>query len=441
VTIPNSLERLSIAIDSLKPHGRQIRRHRRSKIEKLKKLIAHYGQLPPIIVDTSGAIIDGHAVWQAMRELGAAEIGAIRVAGRSEAEIRALRLALNRLPAEAAWDNKELRAEFEELISLSFDLDLTGFDTAEIDHVLDLDLPTANVVEDSAGIPPLDHVPVSAAGDIWICGDHRLGCGDALDQTFVELVRERKLVDVVFADPPFNLKIDGFASHRHPDFVQGAGEMSSNEFTTFLAKALTVLQQSCGSRALIYICMDWRHLFELLTAGRDGGLPLSQLCVWAKTNPGLGGLYRSQHELVCVFRAGPDAPVDNVALGRHGRNRSNLWTYRGQSAFGADRDESLAAHPTVKPVALVADVLRDTTKRRGIVLDTFAGSGTTIIAAQDTGRRCYSVELDPRYVDVAVRRFQHHTGRDAIHAETGELFNERYDRLLAITQEPHADGK
>jgi hypothetical protein len=230
----------------------------------------------------------------------------------------------------------------------------------------------------------------------------------------------------------YNVPIAGFVSgkgrNQHREFVQGTGEMSTEQFTEFLAKALQVLKTSCSPRALIYACMDWRHVHDLLSAGIRSALELYNICVWAKTNAGMGSLYRNQHELVCVFKAGDETPANNVELGRHGRYRSNLWTYRGFNAFGAERDEMLAAHPTVKPVALIADVLRDVTKRGGVVLDTFMGSGSTLIAAEETGRRCFGTELDPLYVDVAVRRWQAHSKRDAVHAESGELFAARWQQ-------------
>jgi ParB-like chromosome segregation protein Spo0J len=233
--IRNSYEWQSLPIDSVEPYSRHARRHDRRKITKLKKLIGHFGQVVPIIIDSSNVIVDGHAVWQALRELGSGEIAAIVVAGRSDPEIKALRLALNRLPAEAVWDNRELRAAFEDLISLSFDLDLTAFNAAEIDHILDLDLPKANVVEEQ--IPSVYAQPVSKPNDIWVCGDHRLGCGNAHDSGLVSRVSARVLADVCFTDPPYNLPIDGFVSgkgrNQHREFAQGTGEMSADQFTIF----------------------------------------------------------------------------------------------------------------------------------------------------------------------------------------------------------------
>ena len=207
--------------------------------------------------------------------------------------------------------------------------------------------------------------------------------------------------------------------------------MSSEEFTAFLSSALKVLRASSSPRALIYACMDWRHIAELLAAGKQCDLPLANLVAWVKTNAGMGSLYRSQHELIAVFKAGSDPYTNNVELGRHGRNRTNVWTYRGMSAFGSDREELLAAHPTVKPVMLVADAIRDVTKRGEVVVDTFLGSGTTLMAAAETGRTCFGVELDPLYVDASIRRWQSYTHRDATHAETGELFCDRAARGAA----------
>jgi DNA modification methylase len=433
MSIQNSTEWRSVPIDRLKPYGKTLRRHDRRKVNKLKKLIGYFGQVVPVIIDTDHVIVDGHAVWQAMREMGAGEIATITVANHNATELKALRLALNRLPQDAGWDKQALRAEFEELVSISFDLEITGFDTAEIDHILDLDIPHANIVEDEEAIAPLAETAVSAPGDIWICGDHRIGCGSALDRDFVEQVAAGAQADVAFTDPPYNVPVDGFISGkgkvRHREFVQGTGEMSAEAFAGFLVAALSVLNASCKPRALLYSCMDWRHIGELIAAGKQCDLRLYNICVWVKSNAGMGSLYRNQHELVAVFQGGDIAPVNNVELGRHGRNRSNVWNYRGFNSFGNNRDELLSLHPTVKPIALIADVLRDVTKRGGSVLDTFLGSGSTLVAAEETGRRGFGVDLDPLYVDIAVRRLQKATRLDVVHAETGELFDERADRL------------
>jgi DNA modification methylase len=419
--IRNSSEWISLPIDSIKPYSRSVRRHSRRQITKLKELIGHFGQVAPIIVDANRVIVDGHAFWQAMRELGSGEIAAVAVTGRSDPEIKALRLALNRIPSDAVWDNERLRREIQELVNLSFDVELTGFDAPEIDHILDVDLQELNVVD--ADIPAVEKIAVSVAGDVWVCGHHRVGCGDARDQAFVDRVRHGKMSDICFVDPPYNVPIAGFVSGKRRD-----------EFTAFLGETLKVLRAASTPSALIFACMGWPHVFELIGAGRQCGLDLLDMCVWAKTNAGMGSLYRSQHELICIFKAAAEAHAINVELGRHARSRSNLWTYRGFNAFGSDRDE-LLAHPTVKPVLMIADALRDVTKRGGIVLDTFLGSGSTLMAAEETGRHCFGIELDPLYVDLAIRRWQTKTARDAFHAETGELFEARARHLTATAEE------
>ncbi len=433
----NSTEWQWIPIKSVKPYARHARNHNKRTIEKIKRLIGHSGQLVPIIVDPNNVIIDGHAVWQSMTELGSGDIAVVVVAGRSDPETKALRLALNRIPSDAAWDNERVRQELQELVDLSFELELTGFDAPEIDHILDVDVQKLNVVD--ADIPAVEKIAASSISDVWVCGHHRVGCGDARDQAFVDRVRDGKSSDICFVDPPYNVPIAGFVSGKgraqHREFAVAAGEMSPDEFTAFLGASLKVLRAASTPRALIFACMDWRHVFELIGAGRQCGLDLFNLCVWAKTNAGMGSLYRSQHELICVFKAGAEAHANNVELGRHGRNRSNLWTYRGFNAFGSDRDELLANHPTVKPVLMIADALRDVTKRGGIVVDTFLGSGSTLMAAEETGRRCFGIEFDPLYVDVAIRRWQTKTARDAAHAETGELFEDRARRLVTPTEE------
>ena len=301
---------------------------------------------------------------------------------------------------------------------MDFDLDLTGFDTPEIDHYLNLDLPQANVEENGSDIPPVGVRAVSSLGTIWRLGNHCVGCGSATDPAFVSRVLDGRAASVCFVDPPYNIKVDGFITgkgrHRHREFVQGAGEMSTDEYFGLLRDSLLVLKDFCTPTALVYACIDWRHVMEMTVAGRACDMPLYTICVWTKTNGGMGGIYRNAHELVCVFRAGTETPLDNVELGRHGRNRTNVWSYPGMSSFGKERGELLGSHPTVKPVAMIADVLRDVTKRGDVVLDTFLGSGSTLMAAQETGRICCGVELDPLYVDVTIRRWQNATGRDAV---------------------------
>jgi DNA modification methylase len=423
-----------VPIDSLKPYAKILRHHPRSQLTTIRRSLAHYGQVIPILVSATYEIIDGHFICEALKANGEPEVLVGVVNHLTPAQIRGLRLQLNRSALDAVWDKQQLRSELQELLDLSFDLDLTAFPAQDIEFILDLDMPSANVGENQADIPRVDDNPVARRGDIFRLGQHLQGCGDARDQAFVDRVLDGVKANVCFVDPPYNVKIDGFVTgkgrHRHREFIEGAGELSDAEFFSFLRDSLDVLQQSSAANAIIFACMDWRHALEMTAAGRSLGLPLINICVWAKTNAGLGSLYRSQHEFVFVFKAGDEPHRNNVELGRFGRNRSNLWTYPGMTAFGKDRDELLRSHPTVKPVALISDAIRDVTKRGDVVLDTFSGSGSVLIAAEETGRKCRAVELDPLYVDVAIRRWQKCTGRDAVLLQTGEQFNDRA-RLLA----------
>jgi DNA modification methylase len=422
------------AIHSLRPYPAELRRHSRRQISKLRRSIDRYAQVVPIIVSSTGEIIDGHAIWEALKANGAAEVLVVRVSHLNDAEVRALRLQLNRAAQDAVWQKPQLKAEIGALLEIGFDLDLTGFETVEIDNLLNLDIPGANVVEDAETIPPLADRAVAQLGQIFQLNNHRLGCGDAVDLAFVKSVCDQRKVDCVFTDPPYNLKIDGVVTgngkHRHREFVQAAGEMPKADFCYFLRERMEVLISSCADHAVIFVCMDWRHSLELLVAAEQLKLPHINTAVWAKTNPGMGTLYRSQHEFVHIFKAGEKPHRNNIELGRFGRNRSNLWTYAGMTAFGKDRDELLSSHPTVKPVPLIADAIRDVTRRGDLILDSFCGSGSTIIAAEETGRLCCAVELDPLYVDVAIRRWQNVTGCDAVCVNTGETFNSIAERRL-----------
>jgi DNA modification methylase len=431
--ISNALQTITVSIDEIRPYSRQLRRRSRRDREKLKTLVERYGQVRPVLLDADYVVIDGHALLEALKGLGRAQVLVTIVHGLGDAEVKGLRLAINRLPEDAAWDDENVRHELTELLQLGFELDLTGFDPVEIDHHLEIDIPKLNGVEDDDA-PLREANVVSRSGDVWLCGGHRVGCGDATDADFIRSMLGEASADMCFVDPPYNIQIGGFASGKgkteHREFVQASGEMTEGQFTSLLTRSLGVLASSSSQNALIYACMDWRHLYELLSAGRQCGLKLSNLCVWAKTNAGMGSFYRSQHEHVAVFRAGADAHLNNVELGRHGRNRSNLWTYRGMNSFGRDRDAALAAHPTVKPVLLVADAIRDCTRRGQIVLDTFLGSGSTLIAAEETGRLCVGCDLDPGYLDVCVRRWQARTRQDAVHAVSHRTFEEHAEAVL-----------
>jgi DNA modification methylase len=439
--LSNSMSVQRVPTDALRPAPTPVRRHPKKQLAKVRKSLEAFGQVTPILVSSDWEIIDHELVWQALKEIGATHVDVIIVADKSPSELKALRLVLNRTALDALWDEQNLRSILEQLVEVDFDLDLTGFDTPEIDHYLNLDTPQANVEENGSDIPLVEAKAISTSGIIWALGDHRVGCGSATDLAFVSRLLNGKTANVCFVDPPYNIPVDGFITgkgrHRHREFVQGAGELSTDAYFALLRDSLLVLKECCVPTALVYACIDWRHVMEMTVAGRACDMPLYSICVWTKTNGGMGGIYRNAHELVCVFRAGNETPLDNVELGRHGRNRTNVWSYPGMSSFGKERDQLLGSHPTVKPVAMIADVFRDVTRRGDIVLDTFLGSGSTLMAAQETGRICCGVELDPLYVDVTIRRWQNATGRDAVLVETGEPFNNVAQRLLAAPSDPN----
>lgn len=415
-----------VRIDRLRPLGRKTRKHPSYQIRKLTRSLREYGQIVPILVDTAGAVVSGSAVVQAAKKLGLTQIAAVTISDLTEAQLRSLRLALNRLSEDASWDPRELSLEFSDLVQLDSNLDLTisGFDMGEIDILFRGQIDEDDV-DDADGLPPIDpsRPPISELGDLWYLGRHRLLCGDALDPSSFDRLMDREVAEMVFTDPPYNLEIEGNVSGlggaRHGEFAMASGEMSEAEFTDFLRKALLNSAAHSIDGAVHFICMDWRHLPELMAAGRDVYHRQLNLCIWAKTNAGMGSLYRSQHELIVVFKHGAKPHVNNVELGRHGRHRSNVWTYRGMNSFGAERDQFLAQHPTVKPLALVEDAILDCSNRGGIVLDAFVGSGTTLIAAERTGRYGFGLEIEPRYVDVALRRFRAFTGIEPLHVGTG----------------------
>jgi DNA modification methylase len=437
MTLKNSLEIVYLKATAIKPSPHAARQHSRAQRRKLKSILGRFGQVVPLPLDAvSGTLIDGHAVFDALVELGHDEIAVVRLENRSEAEVRALRLALNRVSQDAVWDDAKLRGEFEYLISVGFELDLSGFEAVEIDMALSIDAPTAAVVEEEVAEDVTPTGPaVAQLGDVFLLGPHRVGCGDARDAAFIGSLVAGKQVACVFTDPPYNVKIDGFVSGlgktRHREFAMGTGEMSREQFVAFLSATVAAITPVLTDGAILYLCMDWRHGGELCEAAVQNRLEQKNLCVWVKTNAGMGSFYRSQHELIYVFKHGEGPHQNHFGLGGGGRNRSNVWQYRGVNAFGKDRMSLLGVHPTVKPVAMIADALRDVTRRGELVLDAFLGSGSTLIAAEETGRVCIGIELDPGYVDVAIRRWQKRTGKDAVHAVTGETFDAIAERVAA----------
>jgi DNA modification methylase len=420
-----------LPISSLKLYARNPRTHSPKQIRQIADSIRRFGFTNPILVDSEGGVIAGHGRVRGAQHLGMESVPTIRLEHMSEEEKRAYVIADNKLAENAGWDRELLALELEYLseLDLDFDLTITGFETAEIDLLIGEHSANAtNAVADQ--IPEVDESApaVSRLGDAWTLGPHCLLCGDATRLKSFEQLLGGRLAEMTFVDPPYNVGIGGHVSGRgairHREFAMGSGEMSEKQFIAFLRTVFRNLIAHSASGSIHFVCMDWRHLFELLSAGRQVYSELKNLCIWNKNNGGLGSLYRSKHELVFVFKHGAGAHINNVELGRFGRNRTNVWDYPGVNTFRNGRLEELEMPPTVKPAALVADAILDCSKRGGLILDGFGGSGTTLIAAETTGRRAFLLELDPVYVDVSIRRFSKFTGTKVIHVQSGRTFDQ-----------------
>jgi DNA modification methylase len=385
-------------------------------------------------VDDAKQIIAGHGRVEAAKLLGIDAVPTVRLSHLSEAEKRAYVLADNKLAEKAGWDRELLAIELQGLIELDVDVELTGFEMAEIDLILEEAREASGNASgpDDAVPEPLLSPAVSQTGDLWLLGSHHLLCGDARDQAAYDQLLAGAKAEFVFTDPPYNVAIDGHVCGlgriHHREFAMGRGEMSEAEFTAFLKTVFALLAENSIDGSIHQVCMDWRHVWEMLEAGRTAYSELKNLCVWNKTNAGMGSFYRSKHELVFIWKSGTAAHLNNFELGQHGRHRSNVWDYPGVNTMRAGRLEELAMHPTVKPVALVADAIKDCSRRGGLVLDPFCGSGTILIGAERTGRKARALEIDPIYVDVAVRRWQAYAGKSAILAGSSETFETTAER-------------
>lgn len=415
---------------SIRANKRNARTHDRRQIDQIAASINAFGFTNPILIDETDMIIAGHGRLAAAHQLALSEVPVIRIAHLSDPQKRALMLADNKIALNAGWDMDVLAAELAELSSteVDLDIDLTGFETGEIDVILNGADGKGRDEPETAPLPDPDLSGITRRGDVWQLGEHRIMCGDALCKHDLDSLMRGDIAAAGFVDPPYNVPVNGHVSGkgqvRHREFVQGSGEMSKEAFRSFLLGAFSNGVRASREGAVWFACMDWRHMEEMLWAGRQAFGEMLNLCVWAKTNGGMGSLYRSQHELVFVFRAGRATHRNNVQLGRYGRNRTNLWTYPGVNVFRAGRTEELRAHPTAKPVSMIRDALMDVSARGDIVLDTFLGAGATLMAANDCGRLVRGLELDPLYVDAALRRWRSATGDDPIRQCDGASFSD-----------------
>jgi DNA modification methylase len=412
--------------DTLRPYANNARTHSKRQIRQIADSIKAFGFTNPVLVDGKMMIIAGHGRVEAAKLLRMSEIPTIELSELSENEIRAYILADNKLAEKAGWDESILKIELQHLLTLDTGLDvtITGFEIGEIDLILRYsDSPEP---EDKA--PEMPGPAVTQIGDLWLLGEHRLLCASALEESSYTTLLDGASAQVAFTDPPYNVAIDGHVcgngAIKHEEFAMAAGEMDEAQFTTFLNRCMSQLIRHTEKGSVHFLCMDWRHMREMLAAGSKNYDDLLNLCVWVKDNGGMGSLYRSQHELVFVYRNGSAPHRNNVQLGKYGRNRTNVWEYPGVNTMSKQSEEGnlLALHPTVKPIAMVSDALLDCSAPRDIALDPFLGSGTTLIAAEKTRRICYGLELSPKYVDVAIRRWEALTGRQAVHAVSGRVF-------------------
>ena len=409
----------------LRPYPGNPRKHPERQIRKLMKVLRRHWTVP-ILIDESDTILCGHARLEAARRLGIEQVPTIRISGLSEAEKRAIVIADNKLAEEAAWDVKELKLHLGCLLDLDFDVELTGFSTGEVDLIIDGLVPHDQEPVDD--LPPFDQGPsVCQPGDEWQLGPHRLLCGDALvADNYARLMGDEQ-AQMLVSDPPYNdsmKSVVGGGKVKPREFMQASGELSRVAFTDFLAKFVTHAIHHAADGAIHFIFMDWRHLPELLAAALPQYDEWKNLLVWNKDNAGQGSFYRSKHELIAVFKSGTAAHINNFGLGAEGRYRTNVIDCPSVNSFHPARRGDQELHPTTKPVALIADLIRDCSRRNGVILDPFGGSGTTLIAAERTGRCARLMEIDPLYVDVVIRRWQRLTNKEALHAATGRSFNE-----------------
>lgn len=428
-----AIEYRSIATLRLDPKNPRL--HSQKQIRQISRSIEVFGFNVPILINAEMQVVAGHGRLQACKLLGFTEVPTIRLEHLTEIQTHAFMITDNRLTENSVWDERLLGEQFKALsiLELNFNIDIVGFEMGQIDMMIEGLEPASPGKKDSADAIPafLSKTPVTQPGDLWSLDRHRVHCGDARAEETYSVLMEGRRAAAVFSDPPYNDPIDGyvagFGKIHHPEFAMASGEMSEAEFTTFLTEVLTLLARHSTDGALQFICMDWRHTPELLAASRHAYTEFKNLCIWVKDVAGQGSLYRSQHELVFVFKNGKRAHRNNIQLGQFGRYRTNVWQYRRINSLARTTDESNLPelHPTIKPVELVADAILDCTARGDVVLDAFLGSGTTVIAAERTGRVCYGIELDPRYIDTVIRRWQKFTGLDAVHQGTRQTFAQR----------------
>jgi DNA modification methylase len=425
-----------LATSSLLPYEKKLRKHNQKHIAALMGSLRGFGFVAPVIVDDHNVIVDGEALIEAAVRLGIDMVPIVRLSNMTAVMVQACRVAINKLSGGATWDDNLIKFEMIEiaptLIAHDIELEAIGFSTTEFDLMVGAPASDPAELDEDVALP---ETPVSKIGDLWRLENNRLLCGNALEEASYARLLNGEKATMAFCDAPYNQKvsdISGLGKAKHKEFQMASGEMTRQAYIEFLAAYMTLCAQYCVDGAVHFACIDWRHSLEMATAGEAAFQRTLNLIVWVKTNAGMGTMYRSQHELIYCFKSGTAPHINNFGLGGTGRWRSNAWQYAGANSFGKGRDADLAAHPTVKPVALVMDAILDVSRRGDIVLDCFTGSGTTINAAHKTGRRGYGIELEPGFVDVAIQRWQSLTGMSATLDGDGRTFKEiKEARLLA----------
>lgn len=414
-----------VSVANCKLLGRATRNHPPHQVAKLAASLERFGFVLPILADPEGRVVAGWSLVLAARRLGLAEVPAVTVSDLGEGELRALRLALNRLADDAVWDDAELTIELSEILKIDpqLTLDVTGFVSGEIDGFLG-----GSGIDQEDELPAVESsaAPVTKLGDLWKLGDHQIYCGDALQSDNYAHLLGNDNAEMAFVDPPYNVQIAGHVSGlgavKHDNFAMASGELSCAEYIRFLKSSVSLAANRSVNGAIHFICIDWRHIEELSAAGHDAYTELMNICVWNKSNAGMGSLYRSAHELIFVYKVGRKPHINNVSLGKWGRHRTNVWNYVSQNTLNGTRKSKLALHPTPKPVAMIADAILDCSNRGGLILDPFGGAGTTLVAAERTGRRARIIEIDPKYVDISIERWQRLTSKTAVHATSNRPF-------------------
>lgn len=420
---------INIATDQIRVYANNAKEHSEKQIAQIAESIRQFGFNNPILIDENDEIIAGHGRMAAAKVLNLKSVPAIRLSHLSDAQKMAYRLADNKIAENGGWNIELLKLELEKIESNCENLDLsaTGFNSIELDVMFNQDKPKEPDIRTNAVPYIAENEIVSRPGDVWQIGPHRVICGNSLDEVSFANLMQNERVDLILQDPPFNVPVNGHVcgagKTKHKEFAMANGEMSSDEFTEFLRKNFVLCAKYSRPGALHYNFMDWRHVAEITAAGCDIFTDFINMCVWVKSSGGMGSLYRSQHELCFIFRKGKESHTNNVELGRHGRYRTNVWNYAGVNAFGRHKGD-LKLHPTVKPVEMLADAIMDVTRRGDIVLDTFLGSGSTLIAAHKTHRICRGIEYEPLYIDTCIRRFYELFGIDAVNTQTCQTYTE-----------------